>query len=96
MMVLTPIPWIGRVWALPCLTVLAPSERYPAGPRGRPGVRHKKLTAPKGHPARQMIRQVRRWVPDRTLVVVELLATGLGLRQPVTVVTRLRLDARAV
>jgi hypothetical protein len=25
--VLAPIPWIGRVWALPFLTVLAPSER---------------------------------------------------------------------
>jgi hypothetical protein len=28
MMLLTPIPWAGRVWALPFLTVLAPSERY--------------------------------------------------------------------
>lgn len=58
---------------------------------------HKKLT----DWARQMIRQVRRWLPGRTLVVVvdssyavlELLATCVGLRQPVTVVTRLRLDA---
>jgi hypothetical protein len=51
--------------------------------------------------ARQMIRQVRRWLPSRALVVVvdssyavlALLATGVNLRQPVTVVTRLRLDA---
>lgn len=93
MMVLTTIPWIGRVWALPFLTVLAPSERYHEGR----GVQHKKLT----DWARQMIRQVRRWLPDRALVVVvdssyavlELLATCVGLRQPVTVVTRLRLDA---
>ena len=28
MMLLTPIPWAGRVWALPFLTVLAPSARY--------------------------------------------------------------------
>jgi hypothetical protein len=27
MMLLTPIPWARRVWALPFLTVLAPSER---------------------------------------------------------------------
>jgi hypothetical protein len=93
MMVLTKIPWVGRVWALPFLTVLAPSERYHA----ERGVPHKKLT----DWARQMIRQVRRWLPDRALVVVvdssyavlELLATCVNLRQPVTVVTRLRLDA---
>ena len=28
LMLLTPIPWAGRVWALPFLTALAPSERY--------------------------------------------------------------------
>ena len=27
LMLLAPIPWAGRVWALPVLTVLAPSER---------------------------------------------------------------------
>src|SRR5215216_6595174 len=30
MMLLTPIPWVERVWALPFLSVLAPSERYHA------------------------------------------------------------------
>ena len=93
MMVLTKIPWIGRVWALPFLTVLAPSQRYHA----ERGMQHKKLT----DWARQMIRQVRRWLPDRALVVVvdssyavlALLATCVSLRQPLTVVTRLRLDA---
>jgi hypothetical protein len=40
LMLLAPIPWAGRVWALPFLTVLAPSERY-CRERGR---RHKKLT----------------------------------------------------
>ena len=40
LMLLVPIPWAGRVWALPFLTVLAPSERYHRE-RGR---RHKKLT----------------------------------------------------
>ena len=38
-MLLAPIPWAGYVWALPFLTVLAPSERY-ATERGH---RHKKL-----------------------------------------------------
>jgi hypothetical protein len=93
MMVLTKVPWIGRVWALPFLTVLAPSERY----HQERDVQHKKLT----DWARQMIRQVRRWLPDQALVVVvdssyavlELLATCVGLRRPVTLVTRLRLDA---
>ena len=41
------VPWAGRYWALPFLTVLAPSERY-CRQRGR---RHKKLT----DWARQMI-----------------------------------------
>src|SRR3954470_10078226 len=41
LMLLVPIPWAGRVWALPFLSVLAPSERY-AAERGNK--RHKKLT----------------------------------------------------
>src|SRR5688572_28341408 len=28
LMLLVPLPWAGRVWALPFFTVLAPSERY--------------------------------------------------------------------
>src|SRR5262245_57549742 len=93
MMVLAPIPWAQRVWALPFLTVLAPSERYHQQ-RGQP---HKKLT----DWARQMIKQVRRWLKTRAIVMVadssyavlELLAATVGLGEPVTVVTRLRLDA---
>jgi hypothetical protein len=90
---LVRIPWADRVWGLPFLTVLAPSERY-AQQRGR---RHKKLT----DWGRQLIRQLRRWLRDRALVVVadstyaaiELLADAARLLRPVTVVTRLRLDA---
>jgi hypothetical protein len=93
MQVLAEIPWAGRIWGLPFLTVLAPSERYNLA-RGR---RHKTLPAW----GQQMIRQLRRWLPDRALVVVadstyavlELLADAAGLSQPVTVITRLRLDA---
>ncbi|WP_376967715.1 transposase (plasmid) [Azospirillum sp. A26] len=90
-MLLVPISWAGRVWALPFLSALAPSERF-ARETGR---RHKKLT----DWARQLLLQVRRWVPDRQLIVVadssyaaiELLS---DLRAHLTVVTRLRLDAR--
>ena len=57
LMWLGQIPWAGRYWALPFLTVLAPSERY-YRQRGR---RHKKLT----DWARQMILQLRRWLPQR-------------------------------
>ena len=62
LMLLAPIPWAGRVWALPFLTARAPSQRY-ARERGR---RHKKLT----DRARQMVLQARRWMPDREPVLV--------------------------
>jgi hypothetical protein len=91
LMLLVPIPWAGRVWALPFLTALAPSERH-CCERGR---RHKKLT----EWARQLVLQARRWLPDRPLILVadsgfaalELLAALV--RQGVTCITRLRLDA---
>jgi DDE superfamily endonuclease len=91
LMLLVPIPWAGRVWALPFLTALAPSERY-AQQRGQ---RHKPITLW----ARQLVRQVHRWLPDRALVLVadsayaalDLLA---ALRPVATVVTRLRLQAQ--
>src|SRR5215216_6250073 len=93
MMLLAPIPWVQRTWALPFLTVLAPSERY----HQEREMAHKKLT---DH-ARQMITQVRRWLPNREIVVaadssyavLELLAAAASLVEPITVVTRLRLDA---
>ena len=62
LMLLAPIPWAGRVWALPFLTALAPSERD-AQQHGR---RHKPIALW----ARQLVRQVHRWLPDRQLVLV--------------------------
>src|SRR5215207_286839 len=59
---LVPIPWASRVWALPFLSALAPSERY-TKERGK---RHKKLT----EWAWQLLLQVRRWHPERELVAV--------------------------
>jgi len=93
LMLLVPIPWAQRVWALPFLTVLAPSERY----HQTRNKRHKTLT----EWARQMLKQVRRWLPMRELVVVadstyaalDFLASVSQLPFPVHVVTRLRLDA---
>ena len=73
--------------------MLAPSERYNQQHRRR----HKTLT----DWGRQMIRQLRRWLPLRRLIVVadssdavlERLACAAGMIEPVTIVTRLRLDA---
>src|SRR3954465_7382529 len=62
LMLLVPISWAGRVWALPFLTALAPSERYC---RER-GLRHKKLT----DWGRQLVLQARRWMPGRRLTLV--------------------------
>lgn len=93
LMWLAPIPWADRTWALPVLTALAPSERY----YQQLGRTHKKLT----DWARQMIVQLRRWLPHRTLVIVadssyavlDLLHFCQSMTRPVTFITRLRLDA---
>src|SRR4051794_6295833 len=93
LMLLVPIPWAGRTWALPVLTALAPSERHDAE-RGR---RHKTLT----DWARQLLLVVRRWWPERAIVAVAdsgyaalaFLAACRAWRNPVAVVTRLRPDA---
>lgn len=93
LMLLVKIPWAQRTWALPFVTVLAPSERY----HQECGQRHKSLT----DWARQMVRQVRRWCPQRAIMLVadssfaalELLWALTVMSVPVHVVTRLRLDA---
>src|SRR6266567_4624626 len=92
MMLLTPIPWACRVWALPFLSVLAPSQRY----HEKRKKRHKTIT----DWARQMIKQLHRWLPLRKLVIIgdgsyavlDFL-TQVARLPGVTVVTRLRLDA---
>jgi len=91
LMVLAPIPWAGRVWALPFLTALVPSERA-CRERGR---RHKPLLNVGG----QLALQARRWLPRRDLVVVgdsgfsALLFLDAMRRARITAITRLRLDA---
>jgi hypothetical protein len=92
-MLLVEIPWASRVWALPFLSVLAPSERYAA----KRGKRHKKIT----EWAWQLLLVLRRWYPQREIVAVadrayaslKLLSRCRSLSKPVTFITRLRLDA---
>ena len=62
LMLLILIAWAGRVWALPFLTALAPSERYDA----HQGRHHKALTDWVG----QLLLVVRRWWPDSASITV--------------------------
>ena len=87
---LVHIPWVGRIMGLPFLTVLAPSKRFYAD----------KLRSPKTllDWARQVALQIHRWLPGRRIVIVGDTAFAavdfLGaVRNYVSVVTRLRLDA---
>ena len=90
LMLVAPIKWAGRTWALPFLTVLAPSERY----HTQQGKVHKKIT----DWARQMALQLGRWLPDYQSVIVadnsysviELLAAK---PKNVNWITPLRMDA---
>ena len=90
---LAEIPWARRVWALPFLSVLAYSERYAK----ECGKRHKPLT----EWAFQLLLLVRRWYPEREIVAVadggyaslKLLDRCRRLSNPITFITRLRLDA---
>ncbi len=88
MMTLVSVPLSTRVWALPFLCVLAPPQKE--------GKRYKSRI----DWVRQMIRQVRRWQPERALGLVvdggyaamSLALTCVNRQRPVTLVVRL--DAR--
>jgi hypothetical protein len=90
---LAEVRWASRVWALPFLAALAPSERY----CHEQGERHKKIT----EWAWQLLLLVRRWYPEREIVAVadgtyaalKLLDRCRRLKKPITFITRLRLDA---
>jgi hypothetical protein len=89
-MLLVQVPFAKRVWALPFLTALAPSERY-AEQRGK---RHKAIT----DWARQMVKQVHRWVPTHRLILVcdstyAAFDFLRALRGIATVITQMRLDS---
>jgi hypothetical protein len=91
-MVLTEVSWAGRVWALPFLTALCPSERY----HQQRGQRHKTLPQWAG----QLIGLIHRWLPEREVVVVAdssyavlALLKQVSDTPGVSLITRLRLDA---
>jgi hypothetical protein len=89
MSALIPVPWSERVWALPFLTA-------PSWPEGQGSHRRHKSSIDW---ARQMVGQVRRWLPGRKPVLVVdggFAAVALAascVRREVTMVCRLRLDA---
>jgi DDE superfamily endonuclease len=90
-MLLTRIPFAQRIWALPFMTVLAPSERY-FQQRGR---RHRKIT----DVMRLVLWQIRRWVPNRPIIFVAdssyavLTLLDHARQLTLTMVTRFRMDA---
>jgi len=92
-MLIVDIPWTGQAWALPFLTVLAPSERYDQQ-RGR---KHRKVL----DKAAALVRLVRWWLPEHDLIIVgdgTYAATAFAaylqhFKRPVTLVSRFYLDA---
>jgi hypothetical protein len=93
MMLLVPVPWSRRPWALPFFTVQAPSEKT-CRKLGKP---HKSVI----DRVCLGLRLVQRWVPQRALILVgdgayaavELIQFCCSLRNPVTLVARFRWNA---
>ena len=89
MMLLVPVPWSRRVWALPFLTALCRPAKQKDERRHKTSVDW----------VRQMIKQVRRWLPGRRLVLVVdggFASVSLALacvKNKVVMVSRLRWDA---
>ena len=89
-MLLVPVSWANRIWALPFVSVLAPSSRY----HEEQGKQHKTIS----DWARQLSYLLSRWlkhfqvilVGDGTYAVMELLASTPG---NVSWITRFRMDA---
>ncbi len=93
LMLIVDIPWIGRAWALPFLTVVAPSKGYDT----RRGRKHRTVV----DKASALVRLVRWWLPDRELVIAgdgayasnEFASYLQQFQRPVTLVARFYLDA---
>jgi len=91
--ILVSVPWSQRPWALPFMTVLALGPKTSAKLKKR----HRTLV----QWAMIMIGKVRRWQPDREIVLVgdgayaavALIQHCQRLKRPVKLVSRLRLDA---
>lgn len=92
--ILVPVPWSQRLWALPFMTIPALGPKTSA----KLNKRHRTIV----EWAMVMIDKVRRWQPEREVVLIgdgSYAAVALGhrcrrLSKPVTLVSRLRLDAR--
>jgi hypothetical protein len=91
MMLIVPLPWCKRAWALPFLTLLAPSKKS----NERAGRKHKTSL----DWTCQMVKLVSRWlrrswilVGDGAYACMDLAATCI--KQNVTLISRLRLDAQ--
>ena len=92
--VLVPVPWSHRTWSLPFMTVLAPGEKTSI----KLNKRHRTLV----QWAEYMIDKVRRWQPEREIMLVGdgsyaaivLIQRCQRFKNPVKLVSRLRLDAR--
>jgi hypothetical protein len=91
-MLLCDVSWANRIWALPFLTVLCPSERF----YHERGLKHQTLV----ERAWQLIQLVCRWTGNRAVVfvadssfaVIQLLKQVSDLQQA-SLITRLRMDA---
>ncbi len=93
MMLLVPLPWSSRVWALPFLNVLVPSKRANAAA----GRRHKTSI----DWTRQMVKVVSRWLQRPWVLIgdggygcIRLAWVCVRSKVPVTLVSRLRIDAQ--
>jgi len=91
MMLIVPLPWCKRPWALPFLTLLAPSKKS----NEKANRRHKTSL----DWTRQMVMLVSRWLKRRWILVgdgayacMQLAATCI--KQKVVLISRLRLDAQ--
>ena len=90
LMLLAPLPWADRLWALPFMSVLCPSQRYYEKYPRRP------LTLLER--GQTMLHLLARWLPGRRLIVVadhsfSALTFLAAVRPYVALITRLRLDA---
>lgn len=92
LMVLVRLPWSRRVWALPFLTLLCRAQEKGSARRHKTAIDILMIA----------VRMIRRWLPQRAIVLVvdgafaavklALLCAGEAVK--VTLVTRLRMDAR--
>jgi len=91
MMLIVPLPWCKRPWALPFLTVLAPSKKA----NEKSGRRHKTSI----DWTRQMLKLVSRWLNHTWILVGDGAYACMELardcvKNNVTLISRLRLDAQ--